>query len=135
MVDVDVSVRWTGEGLSFDASSRGQSVRLDGAGREGPTPVQALLLSLGACTAADVVELLGKMRVPFEALELLAEGDRAADAPRRYVSIRMKYITRGLARVDEDKLRRAVQLSHAKYCSVLHSLRADLEVTTDIELA
>jgi putative redox protein len=135
MADVDVSVRWTGEGLSFDASSRGQTVRLDGDGKEGPTPVQALLLSLGACTAADVVDILGKMRVPFDGVELLAEGDRAAEAPRRYLSIRMKVISRGLAREHEDKLRRAVQLSHDKYCSVLHSLRSDLEMTTDIELA
>jgi putative redox protein len=92
------------------------------------------LLSLASCTAADVVDILQKMRVPLGGLRVRLEGDRAAEAPRRYTSIRMVYEVSGLAREAEDKLHRAIALSQEKYCSVMHSLRADIEFRTDVVL-
>jgi putative redox protein len=133
VADVDVVVSWTGEGLVFDAGAvNGQSIRMDGDGKAGPTPVQGLLLALGACTAADVVDILVKMRVPLKALEFRADADRAPVAPRRYTAIRMTYFATGIEDAHRDKLQRAVDLSHEKYCSVLHSLRPDIEISTHV---
>ncbi len=81
---------------------------------------------------ADIVDILGKMRVPLEALELRLEGDRAAEPPRRFLSIRILGEARGVSEEDEPKLRRAVALSEEKYCSVLHTLRPDCEISTEI---
>ena len=132
MPDVRLDMRWTGSGLEFEGGpSGGVRVRVDGNGRAGISPVQALLLSLVGCTAADVVDILTKMRVPLEGLEVVAEGDRRAEPPRRYERIRLEY----RVSVPEDageKVRRAVALSHEKYCSVLHTLRPDVVIETDI---
>jgi uncharacterized OsmC-like protein len=47
----------------------------------------------------------------------------------------MRYVARGVAEEDRPKLERAVQLSHEKYCSVFHSLRTDIEFSSEIDLA
>ena len=135
MADVELSLRWLGPGLEFEGGRHdGPTMVLDGNGAAGPSPVQLLLLSLGGCSAADVVEILGKMRIPLEALTVRLEGDRVADPPRRFTRIKLTYVTRGLGAEHEEKLRRAVALSHEKYCSVLHTIRPDVEILTDIDL-
>lgn len=132
MPDVTVTLRWTGAGLVFEGGAEGPpSLRIDGDGGVAPSPVQTLLIALCGCTAADVVEILGKMRVPLQGLEVRVEGDRRADPPRRFTRLRIVYAARGVAAADQDKLRRAVALSHEKYCSVLHTLRPDLEIGTE----
>lgn len=135
MADVTVALRWTGDGLVFEGGSvGGPQVRVDGEGAAGISPVQALLLSLGACTGADVVDILGRMRVPLAGLVVRLEGDRAPSPPRRYTRVRLVYEVQGVAAADEEKVRRAVALSHEKYCSVLHTLRPDLELRTEVVL-
>jgi putative redox protein len=135
MAEVTVQLDWEGEGLVFTGGvPGGHQTRIDGNGRVATSPVQWLLLSLASCTAADVVEILQKMRVPLGGLRVRLEGDRAAEPPRRYTSIRMVYEVSGLAREAEDKLHRAIALSQEKYCSVMHSLRADIEFRTDVVL-
>jgi putative redox protein len=60
------------------------------------------------------------------------EGDRVAESPRRFEAIRLTYRVRGPSDDDEDKLQRAVQLSKDRYCSVLHTLRPDLDLDVRI---
>lgn len=135
MPDVAVNLRWLGPGLEFEGGRPdGPTIVVDGNGEAGPSPVQLLAISLASCMGADVVDILGRMRVPLEALTVRAEGDRAAEPPRRYLRIRITFVTRGIAAEDEPKLRRAVDLSLEKYCSVLHTLRPDVEITTEIDL-
>jgi putative redox protein len=134
MADVSARVRWTGEGLQFVAGATGKPhMLLDGDGGVAASPVATLLLSLGACTAADVVDITRKMRVPLTSLELVLDGDRAAEPPRRFTSIRLVYRVAGVSEADRDKVRRALDLSHEKYCSVLHTLRPDTEIGTELE--
>jgi putative redox protein len=131
---VSARVRWTGEGLQFVAGATGKPhMLLDGDGAVATSPVTALLLSLGACTAADIVDITRKMRVPLGSLELALEGDRAAEPPRRYTRIRLVYRVSGVAAAKRQKVRRALELSHEKYCSVLHTLAADIEFETELE--
>ncbi len=135
MADVAVAVRWTGAGLEFRGGAADRpEITLDGNGRAGPSPVQALALALAACSAADVVEILGRMRVPLTGLEVSIEGERASVAPRRYTAIRLRYRAQGVPAESEGGLRRAVALSQKKYCSVLHTLRPDLVVESDVAL-
>ncbi len=133
--DVAVKLVWTGEGLLFrGGSAGGVQIPLDGRSAAGPSPMQALLLALAGCTGADVVDILQKMRVPLTGLELEVEGDRAEDPPRRYTAIRLRFRAEGVPREAEDRLRQAVSLSAEKYCSVLHSLRPDVVVESDVAL-
>src|SRR5690606_13746188 len=134
MPDIKVDMRWTGTGLEFEGgASDGVRLLLDGNSQSGVSPMQAMLLSLVGCTAADIVDILAKMRVPLEGLEVVAEGDRAPEPPRRYTRIRLEY----RVQVPDDareKVRRAVTLSHEQYCSVLHTLRPDVVFETYVVL-
>ena len=136
MADSQVEVSWTGEGLRFEAQHASHNTfRLDGDGKTAHSPVQALLLSLAGCSAADVIDILTKSRVPVSGLQVHVEGDRNAEPPRYFTAIRMHFVARGVAEEDRSKLERAVQLSREKYCSVFHSLRTDIEFSSEIDLA
>jgi putative redox protein len=108
--------------------------RADGDGQAAHSPVQLLLLSLASCTAADIIDIAGKMRVAIAGLDVAVAGDRNAEPPRYFKSIRVRYRTRGVAADDRAKIERAIALSHEKYCSVLHTLRPDLAFSSELEL-
>jgi putative redox protein len=93
-----------------------------------------LLLAAAACTGSDVVVILQKMRVPFNQLRIEIAGVRREAEPHRYISLHLDYRIIGPA-VDESKVRRAVDLSLEKYCSVIHSLAPDIAVTYALSLA
>lgn len=79
----------------------------------------------------DVVVILAKMRVGLEGLDVTVDGERMAEPPRYFRRLRFEFRLRG--NVPRDKAERAVDLSLEKYCSVLHTLRKDIEVETVIE--
>ena len=134
-VDVGGSLEWTGNGLVFRGGAEGSpAVVTDGNAREAASPVQLLLISLVACTAADIVDILGKSRVALGGLRIRMEAERAPEPPRRFTAIRLVYETTGLTEADRAKLQRAVDLSHEKYCSVLHTLRSDIDFRTEVVL-
>jgi putative redox protein len=129
-----VSMRWR-EQLVFEGGGPGRvPVVVDGDSRAGSSPVELLLLAGAACTGADIVPMLEKMRVTIRALDVDVEGTRRADHPRRFTAIhfRFRVVATGL---DEPKFRRAVDLSLEKYCSVMASLASDIHVTYDVLLA
>jgi putative redox protein len=122
------------EGLCFEGGEpAGSSVTIDGDNAAGPGPMLTLLLAAAACTGSDVVVILQKMRIQLKELRIEAEGVRRVDEPRRYVSIHLTYRMSGTG-LDETRARRAIDLSLQKYCSVVHSLAADLAVTYALSL-
>lgn len=136
MSSSEVVLRWMGEGMAFSgAAPGGPEIVLDSDGKAGPSPTQALLLSLAGCMAVDVRMILEKSRVPLESLEVAVEGDRAEMPPRYFHTLRLTYRVRGPSEADQAKLERAVQLSRETYCSVLHTLRPDVNLDVRIERA
>lgn len=128
-----VEARWDGDQRFEAAGEGGVPVTVDGSKALGPSPMESLLMGLAACMGVDVVEILNKMRVAFSDLAVRVEGDRRPAPPRRYTAIRLTYEVSGVAEGAREKLQRAVDLSREKYCSVLHSLRPDIEVSIRIE--
>jgi len=110
-------------------------IHLDGNSTEGPSPMEALLLSLGGCMGIDIQAILEKGRVPLESLEVSLEGDRAGSHPKRFTSVRMNVRVVGPDESHRTKVERAIQLSQDKYCSVFHSLQPDLDVAIRLEFA
>jgi len=90
--------------------------------RQGPSPVQGALLSAMACTAADVVLILRKQRVPFTSLEIEADAERAKENPKVFTKIRLHYRIRGKG-ISDSAVKRAIDLSSEKYCTVGIMLR------------
>jgi putative redox protein len=93
-----------------------------------------LLLAAAGCTGSDVVLILQKMRVPFEGLEIEVAGARREEEPRRYISMHLHYRIGGVG-LDQTKVRRAIDLSLQKYCSVIHSMAPDIAITYELSLA
>lgn len=129
-----LAVVWEG-GMRFRGGEPGGPTALvDADNVEAPGPTLTLLLAAAACSGADVVTLLEKMRVDLESLRIEVAGVRRESVPRRFVSIRFAFQIRGVG-LDEVKARRAIDLSLEKYCSVLHSLAPDIAVEYDLHLA
>lgn len=135
MSSSEVRLRWRGDGLVFlGGVPGGPEITLDSDGKAGPSPTQALLLSLAGCMGVDVRMILEKSRVPLESLEVRIEAERVENPPRRFRSVRLTYRLRGPREEDRPKVDRAVQLSRDTYCSVLHTLRPDLALDVQVEL-
>jgi putative redox protein len=129
-----VSVRWRNQ-LVFEGGGAGRPPALvDGDTQVATSPVEMLLVAGASCTGADVVGILEKMRVVLRTLDIEAEGTRREDFPRRFTAIHFRFRVGGEG-VDEAKMRRAVDLSLEKYCSVMASLAPDIRVTYDVTIA
>ncbi len=92
----------------------------------GVRPMEALLATLGTCTAFDVVSILAKRRTPVQSYRIELEGERAEEHPRRYTKIRVRHLVSSEG-ITQESLERAVTLSHEKYCSVAASLNSEIE--------
>ena len=127
-------LRWTGEGLAFSGRiGSGPTVTIDGAGKAGPSSTDSLLLGLMGCMSIDVLMILEKGRVTVNSLETRVEGERASEAPKHFTRVRLTFVLEGPSPEDRSKVDRAIELSRDKYCSVLHSLRPDIEFETAVE--
>ncbi|HSD27225.1 MAG TPA: OsmC family protein [Vicinamibacteria bacterium] len=129
---VELELDWRGD-TRFVGHAGAVAMTLDGSARAGPTPVQALAFGLAGCMAIDVVHILTKGRLGVSALKVRLEGERAQEDPRRFVKFGLHFSVRG--DVPADKMERALALSREKYCSVWHSVRQDIPLTTTFEIA
>jgi putative redox protein len=127
-----VELVWDGR-LTFTARAGGHEWVLDGRTEEGPSPVMALAAALAGCMAIDIVHILTKGRSTIRAFRTELTGRRADSEPRRFLSIDLRFAIDTTA--SADQVERAVALSREKYCSVWHSLRQDIELTTSIHPA
>lgn len=130
----EVSLRWR-ERLVFEGGGVGRPpVVVDGDGAQATSPVELLLVAGASCTGADIVGILEKMRVGLQAIDIGVTGTRRAEHPRRLTALHFRFTVRGSG-VDETKVRRAVELSLDKYCSVMTSLAPDIRVSYEIAVA
>src|SRR6266853_4510831 len=129
----EVQVRWR-ENLLFEGGAPGRPpIVVDGDSAAAVSPVELLLVAAATCSAADVVSILGKQRVALQSLEVVVQGTRREEQPRRYTALRFQFTIAG-AGADEIKARRAIDLSLEKYCSVVASLAPDIRITYDVTL-
>lgn len=132
----DLTLRWSGEGLRFEGGPEGVPPSIVDAGpsKAGPGPMDHLLLAAAGCMSADVLDILGKGRIIPAGLEVRVTGTRAEKPPRRFTAITMAFHIAGVSSGDRPKVERAVNLSRETYCSVLHTLRSDLELLFEVHL-
>jgi putative redox protein len=81
------------------------------------SPVEMLLTTLAACSAMDVVSILDKKRQKYDTYRVDAQGEQRDEYPQVYTRIDVTHIVEGTV-VLESAVRRAVELSAAKYCPV-----------------
>jgi len=129
---MNVEVHWQ-SGLRFQGQGpSGHPAAMDagtdvGGANSAPRPTELLLIALGGCTGMDVVSILEKMRTPPRSLSIQVQAERNPDHPRAVRKIHLTFTSEG---VPETNLAKAVQLSLERYCSVAHSLSA--QITTSV---
>jgi putative redox protein len=108
-------------------------INIDGARQNGFGPKSLLLSGLAGCSAIDVVDILDKMRVQFSDLEIDVEADQTDEHPKVYKDITITYKIKTAAE-NEDKLKKAIELSLEKYCGVSAMLRKNSPIHYKLEL-
>jgi putative redox protein len=109
---------WKGGSIFEGNTSNGNLMYFDAdqSHSQGPSPMEAVLAALCACTSVDVVSILQKKRQPVMGLRVSATAEQAPDPPRVFTHIKLTYAVSG--RVSREAAERAVELSKGKYCSV-----------------
>lgn len=99
---------------------------------KGPSPMEALLCSLAACSGMDVISILKKKRQTVTRYRIEVHGERPPQGewPRPFTRIVVHHYLEGPG-LDEEAVKRAVELSDEKYCSVTASLRRQVEVISE----
>ena len=126
------TLTWQGD-LKFRAATPRASILLDSDSTDGPSPPEAVMLALAGCMAIDVADIVRKGRHDLTGLEAKIAGTRRDDPPRHFVAFTLHFTLSG--NVPDHVVQRAIDLSRDKYCSVWHSLRRDIELTTTFEVA
>jgi putative redox protein len=133
---VKARIKWV-EGVSFVAETgSGHAIVVDGApeagGRNlGARPMELVLAGAVACTAFDVLWILKKGRHSVTDCVVEAEGDRAAEDPKVFTRVHLRYRVSGKG-LDRAQVERAVKLSKDKYCSATPMLAATAEITFEV---
>jgi putative redox protein len=128
----EATVRWAGRMTFIGRAGTNHLVPMDttpdfGGDNSATKPLELLLLALGGCTGMDIASLFKKMRVDFSGIEMNLTAERSEEQPNVYTKIDLEYVVYGRG-VDEEKVKRAVQLSQEKYCSVSAMLRKSCPV-------
>jgi putative redox protein len=130
----DVRLAWTGDRIQFvGTTGYGESI-LVGGDVEGPgaKPSDLLPLSLAACTAYDVVEILRKQRQDLLGLEVVATSVQDPDPPWTFRSIHLLFQLTGT--VDASKAAKAVEIAETRYCAVAATIRSVVRLTHEVTI-
>jgi putative redox protein len=127
----EITMRWLRD-LQFEGGAAGKpAILVDGNSQAATSPVELLLLAAATCSASDIVIILQKQRIKLERLDIAVRGTRREEEPRRYTAIAFHVTVHG---ADEMKVRRAIDLSLEKYCSVVGSLAPDIAISYDVAI-
>lgn len=124
---------WKGELLFETTQGNVGSVTMDGNRTSGMSPKALLLAGLSGCSAVDVIEILHKMRVPFESLNVSAAADQTEAHPRVFTDISLVYRVK-TSPEHQEKVIKAIELSLEKYCGVAAMLRKNSAIHYELEL-
>jgi putative redox protein len=128
------SVKWVGQELFMGTSESGHTIVLDAnGGLLAPSPLENVLISLGACSSVDIVSILEKTRQAVTGCRVDISGTRVDTVPKLFSDIHLHFVITGND-VAEKHVDRAVSLSADKYCSVALMLNKSVNITHDFEI-
>jgi len=137
MAKQEVRVQYL-ENMAFKADIYGHELIMDaaeqvGGENRGPRPKSLMLTALAGCTGIDVVSILKKMRVEFDDLNIIVEGDLTEEHPKQFYKMNVIYEFKG-AELSLEKLKKAVSLSEERYCGVTATYSKAFEITSEIRI-
>ena len=100
---------------------------------KGISPMELLLMGLAGCSSIDVISILGKQKIEPTSLKMEVDGKRFEERiPSLFKKIEVKVILEG--DISPNKVKRAVDLSFEKYCSVSKTLESTAKINYRIFL-
>lgn len=118
---------------AFESKLEQNVFQIDGNRKEGPNPKALLLSAIAACSGIDVVDILEKMRVSFSDLTIDVETEQTDEHPRVFKDIWVTYKIK-TGEENEDKVKKAIELSLDKYCGVSAMLRKNSPINYKVEI-
>ena len=127
-------VKWVGDERFMGTSESGHTIVLDAnGGALAPSPLENVLISLGACSSVDVVSILEKARQSIKGCNVQVEAKRVDTVPKLFSDIHLHFVIEGKD-VQAKHVERAVNLSADKYCSVALMLNKTVNITHDFSI-
>lgn len=132
-----LDTKWNGN-MQFEANLDEHILIMDaspesGGENAGPRPKKLMLASLAGCTGMDVISMLKKMRIEPKTFNINIEAEVTEEHPKQYISMHLIYEFTG-EELDEDKIRKAVELSQDRYCGVSAAYRKAMPITYEIKI-
>lgn len=125
--------------VHFEAiNETGVAIAIDGSPaiggeNKGARPMELLLMGLGGCSGIDIINMLSKMKQTVDEFSISINGDREQGVePSLFEKIHIHFQLTG--NLEHDKVKRAVELSLGKYCSVAKTLEKTAEITCDFSI-
>jgi putative redox protein len=132
-----INTSWNGD-MQFDALVSGHHVIMDASpevgGKDGgPRPKALMLASLAGCTGMDVISILKKMRIEPKTFKIIIEAELTEEHPKHYSGMHLIYEFSGEG-LDEEKLKKAIDLSQDRYCGVSAVYRKAMPITYEVRI-
>lgn len=125
-----ISTVWKND-HAFESWQDENSINIDGDRVKGVSPKSLLLSGLAGCSGIDIVDILEKMRVPFSDFSIDVESEQTEEHPKVFKDIYITYKIK-TAPENEDKVRKAAELSLEKYCGVSAMLKKNSAIHFNI---
>jgi putative redox protein len=122
------------DGLQFiGEGSSGHAIVMDGdvsvGGRNtGTRPTELLLIGIGGCSGMDIASVLKKKKQDVRGLEINVKGEKAENYPKKFTDIDIEFVIKG-RNISDDAVKKAVELSMERYCSVKATLEGSAKIT------
>ncbi len=122
-----LTLQWQGD-MKFVNAPGSPAIDLQSSAPGVTSPPEALAYAVMGCMAMDIVHVIRKGRHELEGMTVRFTGERAAEHPRRFVSMVMHFELAGP--IPAAAVERAIELSRTKYCSVWNTIRPDVSLQT-----
>lgn len=108
--------------------------RLEVSGNEeyGFRPFQLLVSSLAVCSGGVLRNILKKMRMEADDIQITAEAERNEEQANRIEKVHLHFKLKG-SELTEEKIRKAMELT-TKNCSMVQSVAGSIDVTKTFEI-
>lgn len=132
----NITATWKND-LQFDSLMEDHHLTIDvpnpeGNPNSGPSPKILMLTALAGCTGMDIVSILQKMKVQFDAFTIDVEATLTDEHPKYYDAFHLVF-TFTAKEHQLEKYKRAIELSQDKYCGVAFMYKHFAKVTYEIK--
>lgn len=129
-------VKWVDNERFLGLTDSNNSVVMDAQSGEksAPSPMELILMGVGGCSSIDVIRILKKSRQDVTDCKVEIKAERADSVPAVFTKIHLHFVVTG-RNIKEPQVKRAIDLSADKYCSVSIMLgKGGVEVTHSYEV-